>query len=540
MIEDFHACEDGVNITADVCIVGAGAAGITLAREFLGTPFRVVLLESGGLDKEDAIQGLNAGEAAGLPHGGMEKGRVRGFGGTTIAWGGQTFRLDAFDLQPRSWVPNSGWPISLQELEPYYERAEQVLQLGPNLSYAEMCARNGIAPPAFDAGKLFMHFSRWSPIPNFGTAYRKQLKEAENISVLVHATVTQIVTNPAANTVEQVEITTLAGKTGTVKARLFIICCGGIDTARLLLASDRVEKQGVGNRHDVVGRYFQDHMHIWYDYVVATNRKQLQNFGESFFIGGRKYAPLVVLGEGIQAEKQLLRMHGTIIFWMEADSSVSAIKTLFRAMRGRTLPAGGELRKLVRDSVSDPGELVNVMYRYWIQKRAGTPKRGPVYLAALGEMAPNPESRVTLGETRDALGMRRARMDWRLGELERRTALEYARTVASELARLGLGSYDLKQAALLENKKDWVKMATDSYHHMGTTRMHENEKLGVVDRNCKVHGIDNLYVGSSAVFPSSGSTSPTSTILALCIRIADRLKQQLVAAKPLEMQSIGS
>lgn len=522
---------------ADVCIIGAGAAGITLAREFLGTRYRVLLLESGGLEKEDAMQALNVGEVAGLPHGGMEKGRVRAFGGTTIAWGGQTFRLDAFDLQPRSWVPNSGWPITLKELGPYYERAEQALQLGPNLSYREMCARNGIAPPAFDAGKLFMHFSRWSPIPNFGTAYRKQLKEAENVTVLLHATVTEIVTNAAAKTVEQVEIKTLAGKSGTIKARFFIICCGGIDTARLLLASDRVEKHGVGNRNDVVGRYFQDHVHIWYDYVTATNRNQLQNFGESFFVRGRKYAPLVVLGERVQAEKRLLRMHGTIIFWMEADSSVSAIKTLFRAVRGRTLPAGGELRKLVRDSVSDPGELVNVMYRYWIRKRAGTPKRGPVYLAALCEMAPNPESRVTLGETRDALGMRRARMDWRVGELERRTALEYARTVASELARLGLGSYDLKQAALLDDEKGWVKMATDSYHHMGTARMHENERLGVVDANCKVHRIDNLYVGSSAVFPSSGSTSPTSTILALCIRMADRLKRRLGTAEALEVQS---
>jgi choline dehydrogenase-like flavoprotein len=145
-------------------------------------------------------------------------------------------------------------------------------------------------------------------------------------------------------------------------------------------------------------------------------------------------------------------------------------------------------------------------------------------------MAPNPDSRITLSDARDQLGMRRTKIDWRIGELERRTASEYARTVGSEFARLGLGTYDLKQAALLQDEKAWVKLATDNNHHMGTTRMHQNEKLGVVDSSCKVHGIDNLYVGSSAVFPSSGSAFPTSTIIALCIRIADRLKQQLVTS----------
>ena len=365
---------------------------------------------------------------------------------------------------------------------------------------------------------------------SFGTAYRRQLREAENICVLLHATVTQIITNQVATIVEQVEVKSLAGKKGAVKARLFVICCGGIESARLLLASDRIEKRGVGNKHDLVGRYFQDHVHIWYYDVIPANRKQLQTFCESFFDRGRKYSPLVVLGERIQTEKHLLRMHGTIIFWMDSDSSVSAVKTLFRAVRGRTVPPSGELRRLLRNSLADPAELLALMYRYWVQKRAGTPRRGRVFLAALCEMAPNPDSRITLSDARDQLGMRRAKIDWRIGELERRTASEYVRTVGSEFARLELGTYDLKQAALLQDEKAWVNMATDNYHHMGTTRMHENEKLGVVDSNCKVHGIDNLYVGSSAVFPSSGSAFPTSTILALCIRIGDRLKQQLVTS----------
>ena len=534
MIKDFHEFDDGACMTADVCIIGAGAAGITVAREFLGTHFTVLVLESGGLDNEAVIQKLNESEVVGLPHAGVEKGRVRAFGGSTIAWGGQNLRLGAFDFQKRSWVPNSGWPITLQDIEPYYDRAERVLQLGPNIRYQDLCARAGVEPLAFDSDKLYLGCSLWSPSPNFGTTYRKELREARNISVILHANVTEIVTNQAATTVDRIEVRTLSGKKGTARARFYIICCGGIESARLLLASDRVEQQGVGNKRDLVGRYFQDHVHIWYNDIVTTNRKRLQNSCESFFIRGRKYAPLIALSERIQAEKQLVRIHGTVIFWMEADSSVAAAKTLFRAVRGKTLPPLGELRHLLGNSLADPGELLGIAYRYYVQKRAGTPKRGRVYLAALCEMAPDPNSRITLSEIRDQLGTRRARIDWRVGELERRTASEYIRTIANELERLGVGTYDLKQAALLDDERAWVKMATDNNHHMGTTRMHESDKLGVVDSNCQVHGIDNLYIGSSAVFPSSGSSYPTLTILALCIRVADRLKDLLTAIKTVE------
>ena len=537
MIKDLHEFDDGACVRADICIIGAGAAGITVAREFLGSHLSVVVLEGGGLANEAMIQQLNESEVVGLPHAGIEKGRVRAFGGSTTAWGGQNLRLNAFDFQRRSWVPNSGWPISLQDIEPYYDRAERVLQLGPNVPYQALCARAGIEPLAFDPDKLYVECSRWSPSPNFGTTYRKELREARNISVILHANVTELVTNQAATNVERVEIKTLSGKRATARARFYIICCGGIESARILLASDRIDRNGVGNKHDLVGRYFQDHIHIWYDDIVTTNRKRLQNSCESFFIRGRKYAPLISLGNQLQVEKKLMRIHGTVIFWMESDSSVAAAKTLFRAVRGKTLPPLRELRHLLGNSLADPGELLGIVYRYYIQKRAGTPKRGRVYLAALCEMSPNPDSRITLSRVPDQLGIRRARIDWRIGELERRTASEYVRTVASELERLRVGSYDLKQAAVLEDEKTWVKLATDNNHHMGTTRMHESDKLGVVDSNCQVHGIQNLYIGSSSVFPSSGSAYPTLTTLALCIRVADRLKNLLGVAKPMEFST---
>jgi len=525
LIEDLNTFSDGTSVTADVCIIGAGAAGITIAKEFLGTRYKIVVLEGGGFDPEADSQKLYESEVVGMPHTSIHDGRARVLGGTTTLWGGQALRFEDFDFKARSWVPDSGWPISREVLDPYYERAERVLHLGNRIPFQDLCTSFGIEPPAFDRDKLYVECSRWSPKPNFGTAYREELKNAANVSVLLHANVMAIVTNQAANAVEHVEFKTLNGKKGEAKARFYVICCGGIESARLLLASNRIDPNGVGNQNGLVGRYFQEHIHVNYGNVLTKNRAHLQDLFESFFVGGLKHAPLVTLTQCMQMEKKLLSIHGIVVFEPAPDSGIAAVKKLFRALIGRSFSNVAEVRRLIGRSLANPGELLRLAYRLYVQKRAGTPKRGPILFGAQCEMAPNPNSRVMLSDSRDQLGMPRVRLDWRLGELERRTLDEFVRTLASEFERLRLGSFDLKQVAFLDDPAAWVRRAHDSAHHMGTTRMHETPQLGVVDSQCQVHGIANLYIGSSAVFPTSARSNPTLTILALCIRIADRLKQ---------------
>lgn len=524
MIQDFNEFADGSAVRADICVIGAGAAGITIAREFLGTRHKILILEAGGPGSETETQKLYDSEVIGLAHSGIHAGRARVFGGTTTLWGGQALRFGDLDFQKRSWVPDSGWPISRAELDPYYGRAERVMHLGARIPYEELCKSFSVKSPEFDPAKLYMACSQWSPKPNFATAYRHELKTATNISILLHANVTAIVTNEAGSNVEGIEFTTLDGKKGVAKARFYIVCCGGIETARLLLASDRVEPHGIGNRHDLVGRYFQEHFHIQFGEIVPASRTQLQALFESFFPEGLKHAPLIVLSERLQVEKQLLDIHATVIFEPAPDSSIMAAKTLFRALIGRSFSNVGELSRLTRTALASPGELFALAYRLYVQKRAGTPTRGPILLGCQGEMSPNPSSRVMLGDSRDRLGMRRVKLDWKLGELERRTAFEFIKTLAGEFERLGLGSFDLNQAEFLDDPTAWAQRAHDSAHHMGTTRMHESPQCGVVDQNCQVHGLANLYIGSSSVFPTSARSNPTLTILALCVRMADRLK----------------
>ena len=525
MIEDFQHYSDGSEIAADICIIGAGAAGITIAREFLGTGRKVLLLEGGGLDPEPDSQQLYESEVTGLPHTGVHDGRARIFGGTTTLWGGQALRFDPFDFQERRWVPYSGWPISRETLDPFYDRAERVMHIEPRISYQSLCSSFGISAPDLDADKLYMECSRWSPKPNFGQTYRAEIKAASNITALLHANVTSIVSNSAASTVERVEFATLAGKKGTVRARNYVICCGGIETARVMLASNRVQPHGIGNQNDLVGRCFQEHVHFNFGRLSTGQRKQLQELFESFFVHGLKHAPLVTLTQRMQEEKQLLSVHGMVVFEPSPDSGIAAMKKLFRAAIGRSFSNGPELRRLLGKSLANPGQVLRLAYRLKVQKRAATPQDGPILFGAQCEMAPNPDSRVSLADSRDALGMPRLKLDWRLGDLERRTLMEFIRALAAEFARLGLGSFDLQQAADLEDPTAWIERAHDSAHHMGTARMHEDPRFGVVDSQCRVHGVDNLYVGSSAVFPTSARSNPTLTILALCLRLADRLKQ---------------
>jgi choline dehydrogenase-like flavoprotein len=525
LILDFRTFEDGASFEADICIIGAGAAGITIAREFLGTRYKILVLEAGGFDPEEDSQRLLESEVVGLPHNSIHDGRARVLGGTTTLWGGQALRFEDLDFTAREWIPESGWPISRETLDPFYDRAERVLHLGDSIPYEELCRSFGIAPPAFDPNRLYMECSRWSPKPNFGRTYREELRSAPNVSVLLHANATAIVTDEAGKSVESVEFKTLDGKKGIARARFWVICCGGIETARLLLASDSVDANGVGNRNGLVGRFFQEHLHINFGELAAKNRAHLQDFFESFFARGLKYAPLVTLTRRMQAENKLLSVHGIVVFEPAPDSGIAAMKKLFRAAIGRNLSNAAELRRWIGRSLASPGELARLAYRLYVQKRAGTPSRGPILFGAQCEMAPNPNSRVTLSEARDALGMPRVKLDWRLGELERRTLAEFVKILASEFERLGLGSFDLKQAASLDDPEEWVSRVRDSAHHMGTTRMHESPQHGVVDPQCRVHGIDNLYIGSSSVFPTSARSNPTLTILALSLRIADQLKQ---------------
>lgn len=517
---------DASVLDADLCIIGSGAAGITLALEFVGQGTSVLLIESGGQTPDDRTTALyeSSMAAGGKHHFGTHDGRARVFGGTTTLWGGQALPLADLDFAARDWVPNSGWPFGSEELVPYYQRAGKLLGLHDVEFTRDIHAAFGIRRFEFDSSVVTPIYSRWAPQPNFATTYRQRLASAENIRVLLRANAVEIVPDPGGTRIEGVRLCGLGGRTATARGKFYVVCCGGIETARLLLASSRVQPAGVGNTHDLVGRYFQDHLSVrWADFQPSS-RQRVNDLFNSFFCGRTKYFPFLAAGEEVQRREHLLNISAAVVFDPVPDTGVELAKRVARSVAGRrwrevSVADGAKL-------LSGLPEVAHFAWRLGVQRRSYFPACVPLMLGSTIEQEPSPVSRVRLGTKTDALGMQRAVVDWQLTPAVLRTLRLFAQRLRAEFLRVGLGQV-LLHPWVLDDEADWIEKMRDVSHHIGTTRMHVDPRQGVVDARCRVHGLENLYVGSSAVFPTGGHSNPTFTLLLLCLRLADHLKKTL-------------
>jgi choline dehydrogenase-like flavoprotein len=523
MLIDFRQLDNDIALDADICIIGAGAAGITLAWAFRDSPLKVILLESGGLTYDADIQSLCKGESVGRSYFPLDATRLRYFGGSTNHWGGWCAPLQEMDFEPRSWVSYSGWPIRKQQLDPYYETAQQLCQLGPYRYQLEDWTDEYRTFPPFHHDKVQICFWQLGPPTRFGQQYRDVLEQAKNVRVYLYANVAELVTNEAASQVQAALIRTLQGKTGTVRARVFILACGGIENARLLLLSRRTESHGLGNRDDLVGRFFMDHPHAIPAVILATEPRTLVQLftvftridGSTRLLAGLSPSPAA------QVNQKILNSSGTVDFKIgPPETGYDAYTQVKQFLQQGEWPDdfAWRLWRMVSD-------LDDVFSGAW--RPAGEPYVGNVTLVQLftrSEQEPNPNSRITLSHERDSLGLPQARLDWRLTELDKRSVRIANRLLGEEFGRLGLGRLRLADW-LLTDDSDWSSKMEGGNHHMGTTRMADDPRQGVVDRNCQVHGIGNFYIAGSSVFPTSGYANPTLTLVALALRLADYVKQ---------------
>jgi choline dehydrogenase-like flavoprotein len=526
MIHDLNAIDENIIHRADLCIIGSGAAGIALALEFLQTKYSVVVLEAGGLSHEAKSQDPYRSKVVGLPHTGVHSGRVRIFGGTTTLWAGQALPLSPIDFEARDWVPHSGWPVSLDELGDYYRRAENVMKLDPSSYDSDAWIQSRHLPPDFDSKICNVGLSQFSNDWNFAVSYKTELQTSQNVNVITHANVVNIVTDKSASTVDSLALKSLDGQSCKVSSRYYVICCGGIETARLLLASDTVEPEGLGNRNDLVGRYFQEHLHCTPLPVIPNNKRRFAATFNAFRYQNVKHAPKITASAHLQREYRILNIGAEIVYPPSNDSPIEAAKYLLRIAKQKQ--QWGELPEVVGKVAKSPHKLAAAALRYYVFKQPALDSSGQPYLGICGEQSPYSESRIYLGEDRDILGMRRAVVDWRLTDLERHSIEIFVRQLASEFSRLDIGRIELADFQWPDDPSQFGKVLHDSNHHIGTTRMSHSPKTGVVDSHCKVHDVDNLFIGSSSVFPTGGYSNPTLTTIALTIRLADHLKKLLL------------
>jgi choline dehydrogenase-like flavoprotein len=520
-------------VTADVCVVGAGAAGITLARE-LARHARVVLIESGDFDFHRRTQSLYRGENIGLPNYSTVHSRVRMFGGSTTRWSGQCRPLDAIDFEQRDGIAHSGWPFAREELEPYYPRAQDSCKLGPyDYRPSFWCPAADGALPIEDAA-LERRIFQFSYPRDFGQAYRAELAAAANVDVYLNANVIEIQMDQPASQVTGMCAATFNGRRIRFVAGTYVLACGGIENARLLLASNRVASHGIGNQHGLVGRFFMDHPYFLLGYFRPAKPAYARGIYviEDYQDAGSEQKALAALSLNDRTLRQE-RLNGSAIFFLRrplyktlpeyysagAKSLVHMVDVLRRrAAPGRDL--GGHARQVV-SGFTDVGLLLGRQMAHLARSRS------LLALRAIVEATPNPDSRVRLGAGKDRFGMPRVQVDWRLNSSDQLGLKRLIETMHAEFARLGLGT-------LVEDSSHdaagWPHSMTGGRHHMGTTRMHDDERRGVVDANCRVHGCTNLYVAGSSVFPTGGYANPTLTIVALAIRLADHLKSCLRTA----------
>ena len=528
MLDDFNTCTDSADLAADICIVGAGAAGITLARALRGKGREILLLESGGADFEAGVQDLAAGAISGFDYYPLVDSRLRFFGGTTAIWGGRSARLDAIDFRRRDWVADSGWPFGPETLAPYYAAAERSLGLDTHTADDDAWRRLGLTPPPFDPAALSVNLWQFDEQADRFTLRRCQdLIDAADVRILLHATVTHIHANAAGNSVERLEIANLRGGRGQVRAGTVVLAAGGLEVPRLLLASNDVMPNGLGNAHDLVGRYFMEHPHARGGRIVTDRPWRLLHLlPRSHRHGGRRYATLGRPAEALQEGESLLNTSFTLAARQAPDDRMAATRRAYDTLK-HALPPDRLRRNLWRtakQTVVRAQEAIGPVLPWLAVKRGA---KG-LYAILRAEQAPNPDSRVVLTGDRDALGMPRLALDWRFRDIDRASAHGLMAALDRELQRLALGRVEINPW-LRDGGPSWQTDPLISshplagYHHMGTTRMADDPRRGVVDADARVHGLDNLYVAGSSVFPTGGWANPTLTIIALALRLADHL-----------------
>ncbi len=531
-------------IQSDVVVVGAGISGLTLGIEFAGAPFSVCFVESGGLKADKKTQSLYHGENVGLPYYPLDTTRTRMYGGTSHFWhiklpeSGMGVRLrpmDAIDFQKREWISYSGWPFDKAHLDSFYERAHTICRIGPYNYDTRFWVDNDKPTMPFIGSRAETSIFQFADRQVFYGLHGEILKKAENIKTLLHANVTDIQTDPFGGHVTGLQVDCLNGNRFQLKARVVILALGGIETPRLLLTSNGVQKNGLGNQHDLVGRFFMEHPHLWSGHFIPATLA-VSNATALYNIHRTKDTPIMAK---LGLSQETLRQERLANYCVSIHpdyrlshkyyiSGNSVAVSSFRKLRA-TLAKGQIPKDILQNLdhiITGSGAIGRAAFRKLRGKFKNEfcrSKQIVVYrLNHMSEQTPNPDSRVILSGETDMLGIRRANLDWQLSPLDLHTITRAQEILSSELQSSGIGILNIKthsDALPPEIHGGW--------HHMGTTRMHDDPRQGVVDSNCNVHGISNLFIAGASVFPTGGVANPVLTTIAVVLRLADHIKLRI-------------
>lgn len=527
MIIEGAEIPSGEVIETEICIIGAGAAGITMSLEFTGAPFRVAVLEAGGFDYPENGQPNYQGTNSGIDYADLDACRLRYFGGTTNHWGGYCRSLDPIDFEQRDWIPHSGWPITLDDIKPYFGRASELIQLSPGLFDGDHWSKMAGMPMLPFDPKRFYTGATQIKSTHFGEVYRDAVRASPNVTCYLNSSVVDIVMGEHDNLVRELVVVNAAGNRFTFRAKQFVLACGGMENPRMLLNANKVKPNGIGNDSDNVGRYFMEHRVSSPGLVVLSDDKtDLSYYRRNGLPSGDYIEGSLHLSADTARAERICNTQ----FSMEQldDIRTQGDQSLTKLREGLTkfISSGTwmhDFNKHLGNVICDIDSVAtNVAH-----KITGNKGNTQVWLLkAEVEQTPNPNSRITLIDDVDNYGLRRINLNWETSEIDRHSLVRSVELMGEELGRLGLGRV---QIDMDDNPNAWSRYDTWGYHHAGTTRMSADPKNGVVDGDCRVHGVGNLHVIGNSVFTTVGTSNPTFTIVALSVRLAGHLKGMLTA-----------
>lgn len=502
--QDFAAVRSVLGGRFDVCIAGAGVAGITLAHVLSTRGLNVVLLEGGGEDYEDQSQDLYTGQNIGRAYFDLDISRLRYFGGTSNHWNGVCRPLDASDFHQRAYADLSGWPISRDDLDPYQPATTDILGLEP--------FRDDVEVPGSNGNLRSIKFEERDNDPvRFAGKFGDEIRASEAITALLNTNLVDIDVDDGNGRITGFQVRGYAegGETLTVKADRYVLALGAIENARMLLSCDRQMPAGIGNHSDFVGRCFMEHPHVAVGYYVLSSARAKELYEQP----STAFDEMIHLAASPALMDRANIGNCTVHMWPTEESD----------RYGGF--AGGLKLAAKRLACSEP--ILEDLARSLGRFECPPPFDGAGLLRAAAEQVPNPASRVMLGQETDRFGLRKTVLDWQVLPVDKRTVVETALAIARTFADADLGRVKLFDW-LLDEDADLPDVANDKWrgigwHHMGTTRMADSPARGVVDANCAVYGSDNLFLAGSSLFSTGGAANPTYTIVQLSLRLADHL-----------------
>ena len=517
MFIDARSVTTGIPAQIDVCVIGAGVAGLVLARGLQDCGLSVWIFESGGHRPHRRAQALNAGRSN-LPDYPFETSRARVFGGTSTRWTGACVRLDHSDLEYRTWLSHSGWPIGHAELEPYYMLTQDDFGISKVDSFEEELKQS-----PFNAGDLTAKAVAFGTPLDLGARYREMIARSKNLNCCLNATAIELFPDASGNCVNRISFRTYPGDVFQVKPRAVVLACGGIENARLLLASNSIHGRGLGNAHDIVGRYHMEHP-IRSVGILPLGERAIDAlpFTDRERRGSASFQGTFGLSSEARSRERLLDLHVRAYRYnmLEATDPVISGK---RAVMG-LFDKKRSYQNIVRDTIA-AARPASIRYLAWHlrNKLSRNARFDHLRLTAFVEQEPDPENRITLSTDRDSHGRPLPHLSYRESETMTASIANTMRVMADALRARGFGNLRFGESELAH------LMHYNQYglHQMGSTRMSDDPRRGVVDRDCRVHGFSNLFIAGSSVFPTGGAANPTWTIAALALRLSRHLKERM-------------